>query len=86
MAVRLLRNLFQTNLRISAPSPRTFATYPKKEEPIVAARGNLEDLKGPLLDFFPPKNIYDDVSIGRAWMARDLRIKSFEELHKVKKI
>eukprot|EP00047_Mylnosiga_fluctuans_P005112 m.238512 g.238512 ORF g.238512 m.238512 type:complete len:269 (-) comp13313_c0_seq1:110-916(-) len=37
----------------------------------------------PLAQFFPPKNIYDDIQVGRSWLARDLRVKSFEDLQKL---
>ena len=36
-----------------------------------------------LMQFFPGGTVFEDLEVGRSWRANDLRIKSFEELHKV---
>jgi hypothetical protein len=35
-----------------------------------------------LKQFFSEGNVYEDLEVGRPWLARDLRIKSYEDLQK----
>ena len=62
----------------SSSSVRSFATAPPPIREVLA------NTPGKLAEFFPVKNVFEDAIVGRQWMARDLRIKSSEDLQKVK--